>query len=89
MKFQAGNPNLMQKQATRVNKTTKLGNFTPSLGEKNVEKYVRGDYVPVARHPSVVAAPDLNIWLQPVYMGEKPAYVRPGADDHLKIKSKG
>ena len=46
-------------------------------------------YVHVPRDPSLVPAPALSIWEQPVYKSAPAEYVRPGADDHLKFKSRG
>ena len=89
MKLQAGNPNLMQKMAMRVNKTATLKSFVPSTGDKNPSRYVRGGYVPMERDPNATPAAALNIWERPVYVVEKPAYVRPGANDHQLYKSKG
>ena len=86
MKLQAGNPNRM-----RVNKEVGLGTFATTLGDVAPRRKNRPSsvYVPVERDPSLVPAPALSIWKQPVYKGENLTPVRPGAEDHLKFKSKG
>ena len=86
MKLQAGNPNLM-----RVNKEVGLGTFATTLGDVGSRKRDRPSsvYVPVERDPSLVPAPAINIWNQPTYKPAPAAYMRPGADDHLKFKSIG
>ena len=83
MKLQAGNPNLM-----RVNKSVGLGTFAQTAGDRGLSKVRRG-YMPVERDPTLVPAPAISIWKQPVYKGENLTPVRPGADDHLKFKSVG
>ena len=86
MKLQAGNPNLM-----RVNKEVSLGAFANTLGDLASKKKHRPSsvYVPVERDPSLVPAPAMSVWKQPVYVAEKVQPMRPGADDHLKFKSVG
>ena len=86
MKLQAGNPNLM-----RVNKEVSLGAFANTLGDLASKKKHRPSsvYVPVERDPSLVPAPAMSVWKQPVYVAEKVQPMRPGADDHLKFKSAG
>ena len=86
MKLQAGNPNLM-----RVNKEVSLGAFANTLGDLASKKKHRPSsvYVPTERDPSLVPAPALSVWQQPVYVAEKVQPMRPGADDHLKFTSVG
>ena len=86
MKLQAGNPNLM-----RVNKPVGLGSFANTLGDVAAKKRHRPSsvYVPAKRDPELVPAPTINIWEQPVYKSPAPAYVRTGADDFLRCKSRG
>ncbi|CAB4123573.1 hypothetical protein UFOVP48_35 [uncultured Caudovirales phage] len=88
MKLHAGNPNLMAK-ATRVNKTATLQNLPTTLGDKNPAKYVRGGAVLMERTPDMATPPSINIWKQPVYKPEPMSPARPGADNHLRYKSKG
>jgi hypothetical protein len=87
MKLDAGNPNLMKK-AMRVNTITPLSSFAKTTGDKEIQKYRTG-YVPIEKEPGTALPQSLNIWEQPVYTPDYTGYVRPGADDHLKIKSKG
>lgn len=61
-------------------------------GNPNLKKRVRKDppaYVHVPRDPDVVPAPAINIWKQPVYKLPSFQTSRPGADNHLSIKSRG
>ena len=46
-------------------------------------------YVHQPRDPSVVPAPALNIWKQPVYTLPKFETPRPGANNFLAVKSRG
>jgi hypothetical protein len=87
MKLAAGNPNLM-KQATRVNATAPLGAFASTTGDKEQVKYRTG-YKPSDKDPDAVPPATNSLWAQPVYKPDTTSYVRPGADDHLKIKSRG
>ena len=89
MKLVAGNPNLMEAKAKKVNKTVGLGSFAQTLGQKNAPRYVRGGPVLMVKDPSAVKSPNTSVWEQPVYVSERPIPTRPGADDHLKFKSLG
>ena len=75
----------------RVNKEVSLGAFANTLGDLASKKKHRPSsvYVPVERDPSLVPAPAMSVWKQPVYVAEKVQPMRPGADDHLKFKSAG
>jgi hypothetical protein len=88
MKLDAGNPNIMKKRAMRVNLHASLQSFAQTTGDKEIEKYRTG-FVPVEKEAGTALPPSTNIWTQPVYTPDHSGYVRPGADDHLKIKSKG
>lgn len=89
MKLDHGNPNLMKKSATRVNPhASSLSSFVSTAGDKEQVKYRTG-FVPSKKDPNAVPPPSLSIWEQPIYVPTKNEYVRPGADDHLKFKSKG
>lgn len=83
MKLQAGNPNLM-----RTNRETSLGCFAVSVGDKERAKYRTG-FKPSKKEPDAVQPQQINIWQQPVYKPEPQGYVRPGANDHLRYKSRG
>lgn len=87
MKLDAGNPNLMKK-ALRVNPPSTLASFNNRTGEKEQVKYRTG-FVPSVKDPNAVPPPSMSIWEQPVYKSPAPAYVRPGADDFLRCKSRG
>ena len=88
MKLDAGNPNLMKKKAMRVNLHATLQNFAVPNGDKAPIKERTG-FVPSVKQPNAALPPSLNIWEQPVYKPDHSSYVRPGADDHLNIKSRG
>ncbi len=87
MKLDHGNPNLMKK-ALRVNPPSTLASFNNRTGEKEQVKYRTG-FVPSVKDPNAVPPPSMSIWEQPVYKSPAPAYVRPGADDFLRCKSRG
>lgn len=88
MKLQAGNPNL-KKKATRVNRQAPLASFAVSFNEKNPARYVAGGALLMPKDPNVVPPNTMSVWERPAYVPPKAALFRPGADDHLKIKSKG
>jgi hypothetical protein len=87
LKLDHGNPNLMKK-ALRVNPPSTLASFNNRTGEKEQVKYRTG-FVPSVKDPNAVPPPSMSIWEQPVYKSPAPAYVRPGADDFLRCKSRG
>ena len=87
MKLDHGNPNLMKK-ATRVNPHATLESFTNTTGDKAHAKERKG-FVPSVKDPDAVPPPTMSLWEQPVYVAEKVQPMRPGADDHLKLKSRG
>ena len=84
MKLDRGNPNLMKKAATRVNSFSQLEAFPA----KRLHRSTAG-YVPVPRDPNAALPPTISVWAQPVYVPPKPEYVRPGAEDFLRYKSRG
>jgi hypothetical protein len=88
MKLDAGNPNLMKKKAMRVNSHATLETFATSIGDKERARYRTG-FVPSVKLPNAALPPSISIWEHPVYKPDNSGYVRPGADDHLKIKSRG
>lgn len=75
----------------RVNKPVGLGTFATTLGDVAVKKRHRPSsvYVPVERDPSLVPAPAMSIWSRDSYESPRPAAMRPGADNHLRCKSRG
>jgi len=87
MILQAGNPDAMKRKAMRVNREATLGSFNNTTGDKEQKKYRTG-FVPVPKDPDAVPAPAMNLWERPVYVSTND-YVRPGANDHQRIKSKG
>ena len=88
MKLDRGNPNLIKKLAMRVNPHATLESFTNTVGNKAHSKQRTG-YVPSYRDPDAVPAPALNIWKQPVYVPENNHPARSGADDFLRVQSRG
>lgn len=76
----------------RVNKTAPLGAFVNNVSEK-VPKRMRTENVTLALHkapdaPLTVPPPKMNLWERPVYVPEQ-GYVRRGADDFLRVQSRG
>lgn len=88
MKLNAGNPNLMKKAALRVNPQATLEAFRNTTGDKAHAKERRG-FKPTVKDPNAVLPPTISLWSQPVYKPERMEPVRRGADDHLKLKSRG
>ena len=88
MKLQAGSPNL-KKKAMRVNKMAPLAAFAEKSRDKNPSRYVRGGALLMPKDPNAAQPNTTSVWEQPVYVPPKAALFRPGADDFLKIKSKG
>jgi hypothetical protein len=86
MKLQAGNPNLM-KRALRVNPQATLESFPNTTGDR-VHAKMRTGFVPTPKDPNAVPSPAMNLWERPVYVPEQ-GYVRRGADDFLRIQSRG
>lgn len=76
------------KQATRVNRETTLGSFCNTTGDKEHKKYRVGALL-MPKADDVVPPPQMSVWERPVYQPDNSHYVRPGANDFLKIKSKG
>ena len=48
-----------------------------------------GEWSPREKLPGEAEPPAISIWRQPVYQPPTMATPRPGADDHLKVRSKG
>jgi hypothetical protein len=90
MKLAAGNPNLMKKQATRVNRRATLGALPSTLGDKNPSKYARGGAVLMERTDDMASPRTFNHMRDgQVYIPERMESVRPGATDALRLPSRG
>ena len=90
MKLAAGNPNLMKKQATRVNGYATLGALPSTLGDKNPPRYARGGAVLMERTEDMATPRTFNHMKDgQVYAPEKSDPVRAGATDALKLPSRG
>jgi len=84
MKLDRGNPNLMKKLALRVNPHNTIESFSPKRTHRSTAVYVPKPY-----DPDVVPPPQLSVWERDEYVPPKNEYVRPGANDFLKYKSRG
>ena len=90
MKLAAGNPNLMKRQAMRVNRNASLGALPSTLGDKNPSKYAPGGAVLMERTEDMATPRTFNHMKDgQVYVPEKSEPARPGAMDALKLKSHG
>lgn len=91
MKLDRGNPNLMKAKAMRVNTNNVMESFTNTLGDAVSKRRHRATvgFIPMPRDPNTALPPTINIWAQPVYVPPKQDYVRPGAEDFLRCKSRG
>ncbi len=91
MKLDRGNPNLMKAKATRVNTNNVMESFPNTLGDAVSKRRHRATvgYVPMPREPHTALPPTISVWAQPVYVPPKGEYVRPGAEDFLRYKSRG
>ena len=90
MKLAAGNPNLMKKQAMRVNRYATLGALPSKLGDKNPPQYARGGAILIERTEDMAKPRTFNHMKDgQVYVPEKHEPARPGATDALKIQSRG
>ena len=74
----------------RVNKTAPLGAFVNNVSEK-VPKRMRTENVTLTVHksPDTVPPPQMNLWARGQYVPPKDEYIRPGANDFLRIQSRG
>jgi len=84
MKVDRGNPNLMRK-----NPDASLAAVPNKLGDKNPARYVRGGFVPMPKDPNAVPPPQMSVWDRQQYVPESMGAVRRGADDFLRVQSKG
>ena len=79
------------KQILRVNQENPAHALAPYT-DKNPAKYVRGGVVVNPKRPGQALPPTNDLFKRGTYVpgdGERMQSGRPGADDHLKIKSKG
>ena len=75
----------------RVNQENPAHALAP-LTDKNPPRYVRGGAVLMQKRPGQVLPANNNLFERGTYVvgdGERMQSGRPGADDHLKIKSRG
>jgi len=78
----------LKKAATRVNPVATLESFTPTTGDKVHAKYRTG-FVPSQKDPDAVPPNTMSVWDRGVYKPDSSGYVRAGANDFLKLKSRG
>lgn len=77
----------------RVNKTAPLGAFGNNVSEKAPKKMRTGN-VTLALHkapdaPLTVPPPQMSIWKRDKYVPESMTPARRGADDFLRVQSRG
>jgi len=90
MKLAAGNPNLMKKQATRVNRTASLGAIPFTPNNKNRYKHFGDGPILMERTEHTAMPRTFNhVKDGQVYVPEKHEPVRAGATDALKLPSRG
>ena len=73
----------------RVNPTAQLAAVPNKLGDKNPAKYVRGGYTPRQRDEHEALPNKMNLWKRDKYVPENTTPARRGADDFLRIQSRG
>lgn len=79
------------KQVLRVNQENPAHALAP-LSDKNPPRYVRGGALLIAKLPGMAASANNNLFDRGTYVpgdGERMQSGRPGADDHLKVRSRG
>ena len=81
----------MKAKATRVNTNNVMESFPNTLGDVASKRRHRATagYVPIPKDPNAALPPTISIWEQPTYVPPKQDYVRPGAEDFLRCKSRG
>lgn len=91
MKLDRGNPNLMKAKATRVNSPAPLESFSNTLGNVVAKRKHRSTagYVPMPKDPNAALPNTTSVWKLPTYVPPKSEYVRPGAENFLRYKSRG
>lgn len=79
------------KKVLRVNRET-LAHVLPALPDKPVQKGARDSALLLPKRPGQALPPSDDLFRRDTYVvgdGERMQSGRPGADDHLKIKSRG
>ena len=79
----------LKSKALRVNKMAPLASFAEKSLDKNPKRYVSGGALLMPKDAYAAWPNTMSVWEQPTYVPPKAALFRPGADDHLKHKSKG
>jgi hypothetical protein len=69
--------------------TTSMSRFPTGGESKRKAMGLAGEWSPRHKEPGEAPPPTISIWRQPVYKAPTMATPRPGADDHLNIRSKG
>ena len=77
------------KSGMRINKLNTNAAFMPPGPDKNPARYVRGGAVLTVKLPGTALPNTISFKSLPVYQPERHDPVRPGADDHLRYKSRG
>lgn len=79
------------KKVLRVNRET-LAHVLPALPDKTIPKEVHGNTYSMTKRQGQALPPSNDLFKRGTYVpgdGERMQSGRPGADDHLKIKSRG
>jgi len=66
-----------------------IGRFANGNDSKRRVLGLAGEWSPREKLPGEAEPPAISIWRQPVYQPPTMATPRPGAYDHLKVRSRG
>ena len=66
-----------------------IGRFANGNDSKRRVLCLVGEWSPREKLPGEAEPPAISIWRQPVYQPPKMDTPRPGASDHLKVRSRG
>jgi hypothetical protein len=66
-----------------------IGRFAIGSDSKRRVLGLAGEWSPREKLPGEAEPPAISIWRQPVYQPPQMATPRPGAYDHLNVRSKG
>jgi hypothetical protein len=66
-----------------------IGRFANGSDSKRRVLGLAGEWERRQKLPGEAAPPAISIWQQPVYQPPKMETPRPGANDHLNVRSKG
>jgi hypothetical protein len=69
--------------------TVSIAGFPTGGDSKRKALGLAGEWSPRHKEPGEAEPPAISIWRQPVYKAPTMATPRPGADDHLNIRSRG